>query len=134
MRGSLKIGHIAGIEIGIHYSWILAFALFIWIFAMGTFRIDYPGWSISTYWIAGVVTSIMIFVSVLVHELCHSLVALRKGLKVSSIVLFIFGGVSNIENEPEKASVEFLMAVSGPLSSFILAGIFFGVAYLLFLP
>jgi Zn-dependent protease/CBS domain-containing protein len=134
MRGSLKIGRIAGIEIGIHYSWILAFALFIWIFAMGAFRIDYPGWSISTYWIAGAITSIMIFVSVLIHELCHSLVAKRKGLNVSSIVFFIFGGVSNLENEPEKASVEFVMSVAGPLSSFILAGIFFGVAYLLFLP
>jgi Zn-dependent protease/CBS domain-containing protein len=134
MRGSLKIGRIAGIEIGVHYSWILAFALFLWIFAMGAFRIDYPGWSLSTYWIAGALTSIMIFISVLVHELCHSLVARSKNLKVSSIVLFIFGGVSNIESEPEKASVEFFVSIAGPLSSFILAGLFFGIAYLLYLP
>ena len=134
MRGSLTIGRIAGIEIGIHYSWILAFALFLWIFAKGAFPQDYPGWSLSTYWIAGAITSIMIFLSVLIHELCHSLVARSKNLKVSSIILFIFGGVSNIESEPEKASVEFLVSVAGPLSSLILAGLFFGISYLLFLP
>jgi Zn-dependent protease/CBS domain-containing protein len=134
MRGSLKIGRIAGIEIGVHYSWILAFGLFIWIFARGTFPQAFPEWSMSTYWIAGVITSLMIFMSVLIHELCHSLVARSRGLKVSSIVFFIFGGVSNIEKEPEKASVEFIMSAAGPASSFILAAIFMGLAYALFLP
>jgi Zn-dependent protease/CBS domain-containing protein len=134
MRSSLKIGRIAGIEIGIHYSWILAFFLFAWIFARGTFPQAYPKWTLSEYWIAGVITALMIFVSVLIHELCHSLVAKNKGLKVNSIVLFIFGGVSNIEKEPEKAWVEFIMAAAGPLSSLVLAVIFVGLSYVLFLP
>jgi len=128
MRGSFKLGKIAGIEIGIHYTWIFAFILFTWIFASSTFPTLYTGWSASTYWIAGGAVSILLFASVLIHELCHSLVAQRRGMKVSSIVLFIFGGVSNIEAEPEKASAEFIMAGAGPASSLVLAGIFYLIA------
>jgi Zn-dependent protease len=117
MRGSIKLGRIAGIEIGINYTWIFAFFLFAWIFAANTFPAVYPGWTTATYWAAGVVVSIMIFVSVLIHELSHSIIARSRGLKVSSIVLFIFGGVSNIETEPEKAWTEFIMSVAGPLKS-----------------
>jgi Zn-dependent protease/CBS domain-containing protein len=131
MRGSFKLGHIAGIEIGIHYTWIFAFLLFTWIFAQGTFPQLYPAWDNLTYWITGVIVSLTIFVSVLVHEMCHSLVARSRGLKVSSIVLFIFGGASNIETEPERAWVEFIMSAVGPLSSAILGGIFFSIALVL---
>jgi Zn-dependent protease len=128
MRGSFKLGRIAGIEIGIHYTWIFAFILFAWIFAQGTFPALFPGWTTATYWVAGIIVAILLFVSVLIHELCHSLVAIRRGLKVSSIVLFIFGGVSNIENEPETAWVEFIMAGAGPASSLVLGGVFYGFA------
>jgi Zn-dependent protease/CBS domain-containing protein len=76
----------------------------------------------------------MIFVSVLLHELSHSLVAISRGMKVTSIVFFIFGGVSNIEKEPERAWVEFIMAGAGPASSLVLGGIFLGIAYALYLP
>ncbi len=130
MRGSFKIGRVAGIDIGVHYTWIFAFILFTWIFASGTFPTLFARWSTTAYWVAGVIMSIMLFVSVLIHELCHSLVARSRGMKVSSIVLFIFGGVSNIEAEPEKAWVEFIMAGSGPASSLVLGGIFAGLAYL----
>jgi Zn-dependent protease/CBS domain-containing protein len=128
MRGSFKIGKIAGIEIGIHYTWIFAFGLFAWIFAQFTFPVVFPGWTTATYWITGVIVSVMIFVSVLIHELCHSLVAISRGLKVSSIVFFIFGGVSNIEKEPETAWVEFIMSAAGPASSLVLGGIFIAIA------
>jgi len=130
MRGSFKLGKIAGIEISINYTWILAFVLFAWIFAQGTFPSLFPKWTTLTYWLAGVVVSLMLFVSVLIHELCHSLVAMKRGMKVSSIVFFIFGGVSNIEKEPENAWSEFLMSVSGPASSLALGGVFYGLAYL----
>ena len=130
MRGSFRIGRIYGIEIGIHYTWIFAFILFAWLFAQLTFPALFPEWSTSTYWIAGVVTSILIFVSVLIHELCHSLVAISRGMKVSSIVFFIFGGVSNIEKEPERPWVEFIMSGAGPASSLVLGGLFFLGAYL----
>jgi len=128
MRGVLKLGKIAGIDIGIHYTWIIALVLFTWFFAQSTFPTVYPGWTVKTYWIAGTVASLMLFVSVLIHELCHSMVALKKGIKVSSIIFFIFGGVSNIEKEPESARTEFLMAAAGPLSSFILGGLLMGAA------
>jgi Zn-dependent protease/CBS domain-containing protein len=130
MRGSLSIGRIFGIQIGINYTWIFAFILFTWIFASGTFPTLFPGWATSTYWLAGVIMSVMLFISVLIHELCHSIVARSRGLKVSSIVLFIFGGVSNIQNEPERPWVEFIMAGAGPGSSLILGGIFALFAYL----
>jgi Zn-dependent protease/CBS domain-containing protein len=130
MRGSFNVGRILGIQIGINYTWVFALVLFSWLFARGTFPVLFPGWSISTYWIAGIVMSIMLFVSVLIHELCHSLVARSRGMKVNSIVLFIFGGVSNIQGEPERPWVEFIMAGAGPASSLILGAIFALITYL----
>lgn len=124
MKGSFNIGSVAGIQIGIHYTWILAFFLFAWSLAAGFFPQNYPGWSQTAYWVTGFIGSFMIFVSVLIHEIAHSLVARSRGLPVKSIVLFIFGGVSNIEKEPEKPGVEFLMSVVGPVSSLVLGGIF----------
>ncbi len=128
MRASLRLGRIAGIEIGIHYTWALAFILIAWSLAQGFFPAYYPGWSQATYWITGVIAALLLFVSVLLHELAHSLVGKARGMNVRSITLFIFGGVSNLEDEPEKPSVEFAMTVVGPGASFILAGIFWGIA------
>jgi len=127
MKSSLRLGRIAGIEIGIHYSWLLAFILIAWSLAQGFFPQNYPGWDLATYWITGVLAALLLFVSVLVHELAHSLVAIARGLPVRGITLFIFGGVSRIEGEPEKPKVEFTIAVMGPLASLALAGIFWGV-------
>jgi len=127
MKSSLRLGRIAGIEIGIHFSWLLAFILIAWSLAQGFFPQNYPGWDLATYWITGVLAALFLFVSVLVHELAHSLVAIARGLPVRGITLFIFGGVSRIEGEPEKPKVEFTMAVMGPLASLALAGIFWGV-------
>jgi len=127
MKSSLRLGRIAGIEIGIHFSWLLAFILIAWSLAQGFFPEYYPGWSLTTYWITGVLAALFLFVSVLVHELAHSLVAIARGLPVRGITLFIFGGVSRIEGEPEKPKVEFTIAVMGPLASLALAGIFWGV-------
>ena len=126
MKGSLRLGHIAGIEIGIHYTWLLAFILITWSLAQHVFPQAYLG-TPASYWITGVLAALLLFVSVLLHELAHSLVAQARGLHVGSITLFIFGGVSNIEEEPEKPAVEFTMAIVGPLTSLVLAGIFFGV-------
>lgn len=127
MKGSFRVLTISGIEIGIHYTWILAFILIAWSLAVGYFPQSYPRWTTSTYWAMGVVASLFLFVSVLLHELAHSFVARSRGLPVHSITLFIFGGVSNIEKEPEKPGVEFIMSVVGPVSSLVLGGIFWGV-------
>ena len=127
MRGSLRLFRIAGIDIGIHYTWILIFVLLSWSLAQGFFPRLYPGWDTVTYWITGLVAALLLFGSVLVHELAHSLVAQARGMTVSSITLFIFGGVSKLEDEPEKPKVEFVISIVGPLSSLALAGIFWGL-------
>jgi Zn-dependent protease/CBS domain-containing protein len=127
MRSSFKLGRIAGIEIGIHYTWILAFLLIAWSLAIGFFPAIVPARSLAIYWILAVVASILLFVSVLLHELAHSLAAKFRGLNVPSITLFIFGGVSNLEEEPQKAKTEFFMAIAGPLTSLLLCGVLWGV-------
>jgi Zn-dependent protease/CBS domain-containing protein len=130
MKSSLRLFRIAGIDIGIHYTWILIFVLLSWSLAQGFFPQLYPGWDTVTYWITGLVAALLLFASVLVHELAHSLVAQARGMTVRSITLFIFGGVSNLEDEPEKPKTEFVMSIVGPLSSLALAGIFWGLLHL----
>jgi Zn-dependent protease len=124
MRGSLKIARIAGIDIGIHFTWILAFFIIGWSLAQGYFPQLYKSWTTAAYWTAGFLSAILLFISVLLHEMAHSLVAQARGLPVSSITLFIFGGVSNLSKEPEKPGHEFVMAIVGPLTSLALAGVF----------
>jgi Zn-dependent protease/CBS domain-containing protein len=134
MRGSLRIGRISGIEIGIHYTWLLAFFLITWLLARSYFPDTYAGWSILSYWGAGLLSALLLFISVLIHELAHSLVAQARGLPVSSITLFILGGVSNLTEEPQKPAIEFVMAIVGPLTSLVLAGVFWGLEHLLGSP
>src|SRR5262249_47466184 len=99
------------------------FVLVAWSLAVGFFPLNYPGWSAATYWLVGIVATLLLFASVLVHELAHSLVAQARGLGVQSITLFIFGGVSNLQSEAPDAKDEFLIAVVGPLASFLVAGL-----------
>ncbi len=128
MRGSLRIGRIAGIEIAVHYTWLVALIIFTWLFGQ-EFSANYPGWHNYLYWITGFLATFLLFVSVLVHELAHSLVARARGLPVSNITLFILGGVSNLAEEPEKPGVEFVMAIVGPLTSLVLGLIFWVIWY-----
>lgn len=129
MPGSIRLGKIAGIEITINYTWIIIVVLITWSLATA-FMAIYPAWGTATYWIVGFIAAILLFVSVLLHELAHSLVARSQGLPVRSITLFIFGGVSNIEREPQSAGVEFWMAIVGPITSIVIGVI----AFLLYLP
>src|SRR5437773_892797 len=129
MPGSFRIGKIAGIDIDINGSWMIILILLTVSLATGWFPQLYPGWSTATYWITSFISSLLLFVSVLLHELAHSFVARRRGLPVKNITLFVFGGVSNIEKEPGSPGVEFQMAVVGPLTSLLIGGL----AYLLFL-
>ncbi len=125
MPGSLRIGKIAGIDISIHVSWLIILVLLTWSLATGWFAAFYPGWSSLTYWVVSLLAALLLFVSVLLHELAHSLVARRRGLPVKNITLFIFGGVSNIEQEPTSAGVEFQMSLVGPLMSLLISGLSF---------
>jgi Zn-dependent protease/CBS domain-containing protein len=131
MRGSWRIGRIAGIEIGIHYTWLMALIIFTWLLGQSYFPAVYPGWQTYAYWIAGFLATFILFISVLIHELSHSLVARGRGLPVSSITLFILGGVSNLSEEPAKPGVEFIMAIAGPAASVVLGLLFWGIWALL---
>src|ERR1700680_2660953 len=93
--GSLKLGTLAGIEIRLHYTWVFAFVLFAWSLGQGYFSTTAPGQGASAHWLLGLVAALLLFGSVLVHELAHSLVAERRGLHVHDITLFLFGGVSS---------------------------------------
>src|SRR5947207_14338893 len=124
MQSTIRIGRIAGIEIGLHYTWLFAVVLIAWSLSVGYFPSVLPALGAATYWALGILAALLLFVSVLLHELSHSLVARARGLQVDSITLFIFGGVSNLQSEALTARDEFLVAVVGPVSSLVLAGIF----------
>jgi Zn-dependent protease/CBS domain-containing protein len=127
MSGTFQLGRLFGIDIRFHFSWIFIFLLIAWSLAGSYLPQTYPGWSTSTYWIVGIIGSVLLFASVLVHEMSHSLVAISRGYKVRGITLFFLGGVSEIEEEAVKASEEFWIAVVGPLTSLVLAAIFWGL-------
>ncbi len=126
MRGSIRIARIAGIDISIHYTWFFIFLLVTWTLAANLFPQLSPGHPALVYWGMGALSAILFFISVLLHELAHSLYARAHGVAVTSIVLFIFGGVSNLPEEAHRAREEFWMALLGPITSLALAGIFLG--------
>lgn len=128
LKNSFRLFTIRGIEVGIHVSWLIVFVLLTWSLASGYFPAAISGIDPTLAWALGAVASILLFVSVLIHELAHSFVAKSRGLEVSSITLFIFGGVSNLSTEPKSAGVEFWVAVVGPITSFVIAAIAFGIA------
>jgi Zn-dependent protease/CBS domain-containing protein len=127
LNHSLKLGRIRGIEIAVHWSWLIIFVLFTWSLALFFFPPLFPNWSVATYWIVGAISTVLLFASVLLHELSHSLVAEAEGIPVTSITLFVFGGVSNIQSEPRTARDEFLMAVAGPASSIVIGVVCYGL-------
>jgi Zn-dependent protease/CBS domain-containing protein len=126
MKSNLIIGRLFGIDIGINYSWFFLFGMITLSF-WAQYSNEHPGWPSYAPIIAALATSAMFFLSLLAHEMSHSLLALAKGLPVHSITLFIFGGVSLIEKEAMNAATEFEVGVIGPISSFIISGIFFGL-------
>lgn len=131
MKHSWRIGKIFGIDIFIDSSWFLIFILFTWVLAANYFPQEYRDWSSGLYWMIGFITSLLIFASVLTHELAHSVVALKQGEKVRSITLFILGGVAQITEEPKKPLREFTMALVGPVTSFLVGFLFFILSFLL---
>ncbi len=125
---TIRIGKIFGIEIGINYSWFIVFGLVTVILAVAYFPLEYTGLTKTTYVTLGLITSILFFFSVIIHELAHSLIAKLNNIPIKSITLFIFGGVSHMGKEPDSPGAEFQMAIAGPLASFILA-VVFGVVW-----
>jgi Zn-dependent protease/CBS domain-containing protein len=125
MNGSLRLGKILGIDIRLHYSWFLIFAFVTFSFYAEFQDADY---SAAISLAMGFVASLLIFASVVTHELAHSVVAIRNGIPVKSITLFILGGVANITKEAERPKTEILMAIAGPSCSLAL-GLAFGAAW-----
>src|SRR5215203_2086180 len=129
---SLQVANIKGIPIKLHFTLAIVFGLIAWTLAVNYMPLFYPGLPQSVYWTIGILGAIVLFISVLLHELSHSIVAKRYGYKVRQIVLFVFGGVSDIRDEPkEEYKKEFTIAIVGPISSFVLAGLFAAVWFVL---
>jgi Zn-dependent protease/CBS domain-containing protein len=125
----LRIGKALGIPIYLHPSWTIIFVL-ITLSLAGQYKYQHPHWSETQHWVAGVLTSLLFFGSVVFHELSHSAVARKYKIPVASITLFVFGGIARITREPDSAKQEFNIAVAGPLSSFFLAGFFWSLTKL----
>jgi len=126
VKAQIKLGRIAGIEIGLHYSWFII-AILIALSLKDQFRTVNPDWSPALMWVIALVTAVLFFAALLLHELAHSLVAKSRGLKVRAITLFALGGVSQIESEATDAKSEFWIAIVGPLTSLAIGVVCLGV-------
>ena len=128
--GGLRIARIFGVPIYVHPSWVVIFGLITWTLATGYFPARYPDLPATTYWGKGLVASLLFFLSILLHELGHAVMAQRNGIRIRSITLFIFGGVAQMEKDPADGATEFRIAVVGPIVSLGLAGVFYAVSTL----
>ncbi|HXX34892.1 MAG TPA: site-2 protease family protein [Thermodesulfobacteriota bacterium] len=126
----IKLFTLFGFEVRIDLSWVIIAVLVVWSLAVGFFPFHYKNLSSETYWLMGVAGAVGLFLSIIFHEIFHSLVARRFGIPMKGITLFVFGGVSEMGEEPPSAKVEFLMAIVGPLSSIAIAFACYGT-YLL---
>ena len=116
VRAQIKLGRIAGIAVGLHSSWFII-ALLITLSLAGHFHSVTPQWTTSVVWTSAIITCLLFFAALLLHELAHSLVAQAYGLRVQAITLFALGGISQIETDVPDAKTEFWMAIAGPVTS-----------------
>lgn len=123
MGGTLTLFRIRGIPVQVHASWLVIYGLIAWTLAVGYFPQTLPALGTATNWVSALLAALLLFVSVFLHELSHSLVALRSGIPVSSITLHVFGGVSQLEREPDRPGTELAIAIVGPLTSFAVAAV-----------
>ena len=131
MGSSFRVARIAGIAIEIHPSWLLILAFVAYSLSVGLFPDRYEDWSEPVYWIVGIASALLLFGTVLIHELAHALVAKRRGLEVPRITLFIFGGMSHLQRQPSSAGEEFQIAAAGPATSFVIAALTGAAGFLL---
>ncbi len=130
-KRNLRLFTLQGIPVEINISWLLVLALVTWSFATGFYPESYPGlFSPLLTWILSLLTALMLFLSILIHEFSHSLVASRGGLPIRRITLFMFGGVAQMGHEVDEPSLELRMAAAGPLMTLVLIGIFLGGSFL----
>lgn len=124
---SIKLFSIAGFEVRLHVSWLVIVTLIIWSLATGFFPSRYPGLTAMTYWWMGLAGAVGLFVSIILHELSHSVVGRKYQIPMKGITLFVFGGVAEMSDEPPSAKAEFRMAVVGPLTSMLLSFAFYAL-------
>jgi Zn-dependent protease/CBS domain-containing protein len=126
MTRAFRITRVFGIDIEVDYTWFIIFALIVLLLASrgGPLAVGVPDLGAGIRLLVAVFAALLFFVSVLLHELSHSVVALRNGLPITGITLFVFGGVSKLSDEPQTPGIEFKMAIAGPLASFVLAVVF----------
>lgn len=129
-RRGFPLFKIAGIQIRLDISWFIIFVLVGVSLSAGYFPHQFPEQPPLNYWLAGLIATLCFFASILIHELAHSLVAMRAGIHIPEITLFIFGGVSRLSEEAPNAKTEFKIAIVGPFVSFALALIFWGILYI----
>ena len=130
MPGSFRVARILGIDIRIHISWVLIFLLVLLSLADQVFPDWYPQWSQQKTFLISAIAALLFFSSVLLHELAHAIVARQFKMSVSSITLFLLGGVANLTKEPPSARAEFFMASAGPLTSLTIGALAFLVQQL----
>ncbi|MER3430798.1 MAG: peptidase M50 [Blastocatellia bacterium] len=129
MESQIRLGRIFGIQVGLHYSWLII-AVLISLSLAGYFSQMHPQWGQSVIWAISIITAVLFFLSILLHELAHAAVARGRGLPVNTITLFALGGVANIEEEPEDPKTEFWMAIVGPGTSALIGAVCLGAARL----
>ncbi|MDH7481261.1 MAG: site-2 protease family protein [Armatimonadota bacterium] len=127
---NIKLGRLLGVPISIDISWFVIFALIVYTLAEYYFPRASPEFTKAMNWLAGLIAALLLFASVLLHELMHSYVAKKNGIEIGGITLFIFGGVSKLKDEPQTPASELAMALAGPATSFFLAGAFWLLALL----
>jgi len=126
--GTMRVLTIRGIPINVHVSWLVIYGLITWTLATGYFPRALPDLPAAAHWANGLLAAFLLFVSVLLHELSHSFVAMAHGLSVRGITLHVFGGVSHLEDEAPSPRAEFLIAVVGPVTSFAIAAVLWAIS------
>ncbi len=114
---------------GVHYTWVFIFGLLTYSLAVDFFPAFYDNWTPAQYWTISVIASLLLFASVVAHELGHSFVAISRGIPVKSITLFIFGGVASLSQDTQDAKTEFQVAIAGPAVSFVIAAVAYGLTF-----
>jgi len=128
MNENVSLGRIAGIHVGFNWSLLVVAALIAWSLATSLLPSSSPGQSSGAYWTAGVISAFVFLASLLAHELAHSIVAMRRGVKVEGITLWLFGGVSRFSSETNSPGTQALFTFVGPLTSLVLGAIFYVIA------
>ncbi len=134
MKNSLRLVVLKGIPVEIDISWFLIFFLLSFSLAQGYFPENIEGYNAFIYWATGILTTLVVFASVLTHEFGHSLVALKEGIPIKKITLFIFGGVAQMESEPKSPATEFKVTAAGPVTSLLIAAVTGALYYLVLAP